>query len=222
MAKLTINPDFNTSVPNYVYDPKLWANGNGGKGLSVYYPLIYGVLIDKVTETYDAEDGTRVGVVLGGVPVSLSDISDVLGCSYQIAQRATAYLVEKNLIGRQLVSLSDGYRYFIINCRKEFKDKDVITYQGKKFRRVEPDNTPDELAPFSEEIEFLNEATPSFDIEDEDDEPAPTPIPTGWMRVGDKFQCSYCRLMFSSVDINHQRSRHPKTLPQEFDEKDLV
>lgn len=135
MPKLTINTEFNTSVPNFVYKPGLW--GDGTKGVSAYYVLIYALLIDKVTETYNATDGTVVGVVLGGTPVSFSDISEVLGCSYSTVQRATDYLHGNGLIAREMVNRIEGYRYYVLSCRKVFTDKDTVTHSGNKYTRAD-------------------------------------------------------------------------------------
>ena len=153
MAKLNINPEYNTSVPNYVYDPLLWRH-EGRKGISAHYVLIYLLLIDKVTEVYDAGDGTKTGIVLGNTPVSFSDFATALGCSYSTVQRATAHLVRVGLIRRQWVSMTDGYRYEVLNCRKDFKaisDDGSVTLKGKKFSRTKASLSANETTPEDED-----------------------------------------------------------------------
>lgn len=163
MAKLNIKPDFNTSVPNYIYDPVLWRH-QGRKGISAHYVLIYLLLIDKVTEAYDDDDGTKTGVVLGGTPVSFRDIATALGCSYSTVQRATAHLVSVGLIRRQWVSMTDGYSWEVLNCRKWLSGKQAdgtIRLGGKTYKKAQP----------KEEMEFLDESkVTSFNIEGDYDE----------------------------------------------------
>lgn len=143
MARIEINTDYNTSLPNSVlYDSRLW-NNSEGKPLSAAYLRVYLMFIDKVTQTYDDEDGSKVGVVLGGAPIPYSAIKDALGCSYPTVQRVIQHLADARLILRQLVSLRDGYRYFVVDCRKEFKVKELKTRDGRtidpiKYHRVKP------------------------------------------------------------------------------------
>jgi hypothetical protein len=139
MAKLNINPEYNTSAPNYIYDPELWRH-SGRKGPSAYYVLIYLLLIDKVTEVHDGGDGSKTGVVLGGTPISFKDFATALSCSYSTVQRATAHLVRVGLIRRHWVSKTDGYRWEVLNCRKEVKsigEDGSITIRGRKISRVQ-------------------------------------------------------------------------------------
>ena len=146
MAKLNINPEYNTSAPNYIYDHLLWRH-EGRKGISAYYVLIYLLLIDKVTEVYDDDDGTKTGIVLGNTPVSFSDFATALGCSYSTVQRATAHLVRVGLIRRQWVSKTDGYSWEVLNCRKEFKTisgDGSITMKGKRISRTKAPSSADE------------------------------------------------------------------------------
>lgn len=145
MAQLNIKPDFNTSVPNYIYDPLLWRH-EGRKGISAHYVLIYLLLIDKVTEVHDNDDGTKTGVVLGGTPVSFRDIATALGCSYSTVQRATAHLVKVGLIRRHEVSRTDGYRWEVLNCRKLMTGKQAdgsINMGGKNYKKKEHSINPE-------------------------------------------------------------------------------
>jgi hypothetical protein len=143
----------------------------GRKGIAAHYVLIYLLLIDKVTEAYDDDDGTKTGVVLGGTPVSFKDIATALGCCYSTAQRATAHLVRVGLIRRQWVSMTDGYRWEVLNCRKALCGKqrdETIRMEDKTYSRK-----PMEGSKISEEeIEFLGDttATTTFNIEDEDED----------------------------------------------------
>ncbi len=149
MAQLKINQEYNTSAPNYIYEPSLWRH-EGRKGISAYYVLIYLLLIDKITEVHDNDDGTKTGIVLGGAPVSFKDIATTLGCSYSTVQRATAHLVKVGLIRRHGVSKTDGYRWEVLNCRKEFKtisDDGSVTIKGKKVSRTKAPSSVNETIP---------------------------------------------------------------------------
>jgi hypothetical protein len=128
MAKLIIKLEYNTSAPNYIYELKLWHSE--GKGVSAHYVLIYLLLIDKVTQVYDEGDGTKTGLVLGGVRLSFKDIENALGCSYSTAKRACAHLVRVGLIRRHSASRTTAYKYEVLNCRKDVEEvtKDGLTH----------------------------------------------------------------------------------------------
>jgi len=157
MAKLSIIPEYNTSVPNTIYAPSLWHH-EGRKGISAHYVLIYLMLIDKVTEVHEGEDGTQTGAVLGGTPVSFKDIVTALGCSYSTVQRATAHLVKVGLIRRHEVSKTDGYRWEVLNCRKEFKtisDDGSVTIKGKKVSRTKAPSSVNETMPEEDDDDLV-------------------------------------------------------------------
>ena len=143
---------------------------------------------------YDEGDGTKTGVVLGGTPVSFKEIASALGCSYSTVQRATAHLVRVGLIRRQWVSMTDGYRYEVLNCRKSLSGKQAdgsIKMGGKKYKKKEPSINPED--------------------EDDlggDDESTFTPEPPA--PLSGRFVCPYCNAVADSAPalLKHQIEVH--------------
>src|ERR1035441_6271847 len=164
---IAINYDFNTNVPNYVFNPALWHPATKGRKPSVDAMLCYLWCIDKVTSVYKDKDGTPNGKVLDGLAIGFAVIANDanLGISWSSVQRNMKYLEKVNLIRRVRGTIKDKYSYEVLNCRKQLNGKQVdgtIRMGGKTYKKAQP----------KEEIQFLDDttATTSFNIEDEDDE----------------------------------------------------
>ena len=158
--------DYNTTVPNYVFNPALWHPAKGRKP-SVDALLCYMWCIDKVTSVYKDEDGTPTGKVLDGLPIGFAVIANDanLGISWSSVQRNMKYLEGIGLIRRVRSTIKDKYSYEVLHCRKSFSGTQAdgsIRMGGKTYKKAQP----------QEEIQFLEDttATTSFNIEDEDDE----------------------------------------------------
>jgi predicted transcriptional regulator len=163
-AGIHVNEQYNTSFPNFAYDPKFWkpAEVEGVKGCrmpSANAVLLYLWLIDKVTSVYE-EDGRMIGKVLGGMPIGMATIAnaDNLNTKWGSVQRGMAHLVSVGLVRRRHQA-GDGSKktrekcsYEVLYCRKEFKNG------------VQPDGSIQlNGRNFTKNVEV----TTSFNIEDE-------------------------------------------------------
>jgi hypothetical protein len=205
MAKLKINPEFNTSLPNFVYDGGLWSQD--GRPPSCWAVLLYALMIDKVTETYNAENGSKVGAVLGGTPVSYKDISDALHCSYSAVARAAGFLTGVGLIARQRCGLEDGYQWYVLNCRKEFEEKEKyegakLRGTGKKYYRIKPQEKPTEIPTFTEGELSIDHCSK---------------CDGGLLECSCPLTCPVCSLALNGIAqaIAHIRSAHPEHIVNE-------
>jgi DNA-binding transcriptional ArsR family regulator len=111
-----IKPDFNTSMPNYLLNPKYWSPGSGGRAPSAYAPLLYMLLLDKVTSVVDVDE-VKYGLVLNAKPISFKDLAESLGISYRSVGRNLQHLVDVGLIERYRSSYVQEYSYSVPNCR---------------------------------------------------------------------------------------------------------
>lgn len=84
------------------------------------------LLIDKVTETYDAEDGRKVGVVLGGTPISYAELGDALGCHKSTTKRATKFLCDVGLIAREQGNYDNAYTYYVLTPSRMYKKNGLL------------------------------------------------------------------------------------------------
>lgn len=165
---IVVNYDFNTTVPNYVFNPALWHPAGKGRKPSVDAMLCYMWCIDKVTSVYEDKDGTPTGKVLNGLPIGFAVIANDanLGISWSSVQRNMKYLEKVKLIHRVRGTIKDKYSYEVLNCRKSLNGKQedgTIRMDGKTYKKAQP----------KEEIEFLDESkasTTAFNVEDEDDD----------------------------------------------------
>lgn len=145
---IAVDYDFNTNVPNYVFNPVLWHPAKGRKP-SVDAMLCYLWCIDKVTKVYeDKEDGTSTGKVIDGMPIGYAVIANEanLGISWSSVQRNMKYLEKVGLIRRVRSTIKDKYSYEVLNCRKSFNGKQAdgtIRMGGKTYT--------DRMAPWPEE-----------------------------------------------------------------------
>jgi hypothetical protein len=165
-----IDYDFNTSVPNYVYNPALWHPAKGRKP-SVDAMLCYMWCIDKVTSVYEDNDGTPTGKVLDGLRIGFAVIANEanLGISYSSVQRNMKYLEDAKLIRRVRGTFKDKYSYEVLNCRKQFNGKQsdgTFRMSGKTYT----EKGAQQQAQEEKGIEFLDESkVQSFNIEGDDE-----------------------------------------------------
>jgi hypothetical protein len=165
---VAVNYDYNTTVPNYVFNPALWLPAKKGRKPSVDAMLCYLWCIDKVTSVYGDKDGTPTGKVLDGLPIGFAVIANEanLGISWSSVQRNMKYLEQAKLIRRVRGTIKDKYSYEVLNCRKQFNGKQAdgtIRMGGKTYI--------DKRTQQEEVLEFLDERhTTSFNLEGEDDE----------------------------------------------------
>ncbi|MGB0073617.1 MAG: hypothetical protein WBP71_11765 [Terracidiphilus sp.] len=122
---IVVNYDFNTTVPNYVFNPALWYSTKKGRKPSVDAMLCYMWCIDKVTSLFEDEDGTPTGKVLDGLPIGFAVIANDanLGISWSSVQRNMKYLEQVGLIRRVRGTIKDKYSYEVLTCRKQFNGK---------------------------------------------------------------------------------------------------
>ena len=143
---VAVNYDYNTTVPNYVFNPALWQPSKKGRKPSVDAMLCYLWCIDKVTSVY--EDKANLGI------------------SYSSVQRNMQHLEQAKLIRRVRGTFRDKFSYEVLNCRKKFNGKQAdgtIRMNGKTYI--------DKRTQQEEVLEFLDERhTTSFNLEGEDDE----------------------------------------------------
>ena len=143
-AGIQINPEYNTSVPNWVMDAKWWKPVNGGRKPSVDCVLIYIWCTDKVTDVIEYKD-VKYGRVLSGKAVSLATIAANLGISWSSAQINMQHLVDVGLIHRTRGSAMKEYSYSVLNCRKKFNAKQPdgsAVLKVKRYTRIPPAQPP--------------------------------------------------------------------------------
>ena len=136
---ISVNYDYNTTVPNYVFNPALWHATKKGRKPSVDALLCYMWCIDKVTSTFEDEDGTITGKVLDGLPIGFAVIGNDanLGVSWSSIQRNMRHLENAKLIRRVRSNIKDKYSYEVLNCRKEFNGKQAngtIRLHGRTYK----------------------------------------------------------------------------------------
>jgi hypothetical protein len=144
---IRLNPEYNTSVPNWALEAQYWMPIDGGRPPSIHALRILIWCIDKVTSVYDDEElGVPIGSVLGGAEISFNTIGNAnnLRISWSTVQRAMQFLEERRLIRRHRGSSMKEYSYEVINCRKEFKEKKLTTRDGRtidptKVLRIKPE-----------------------------------------------------------------------------------
>jgi hypothetical protein len=162
-----IDYEFNTTVPNYVFNSALWHPATKGRKPSVDAMLCYLWCIDKVTSVYKDKDGTPNGKVLDGLAIGFAVIANDanLGISWSSVQRNMKYLEQINLIRRVRGTIKDKYSYEVLNCRKSLNGKQAdgtIRMGGKTYI--------DKNAQQEEELEFLDEnKLQSFNIDSDDE-----------------------------------------------------
>jgi hypothetical protein len=148
---IEVNYEYGNWIPNWIMAPDLWQPDAGGRPPSVYALLCYMWLVDKVTSGHE-EDGTLIGEVLGGKPISYSTVARNLGISWRTVQRQMAYLDDIALLIRRTPDGESGrYSFEVMNCDKwkYFDGKQAdgsFTFKGRKLTKkgTTPNNVEEE------------------------------------------------------------------------------
>jgi hypothetical protein len=119
-------------------------------------------MTNRMTGCVKYEDDTAIyGVVAGGNPVAYSDIAKDLHCSWSSVQRSIRWLAN-GLIACRRSRRGDEYSYQVINSIRQFEP---VTLPGSN-----PWVPAQSSLEAEKQIEFLDESSASFNVEDEDDD----------------------------------------------------